>query len=41
MQHKNKEIISANRIERVYIIGDQYNKATRAKSGGDYKGRAK
>lgn len=37
MQYKNKGIISANGIKRVYIIGDQYNKATGAKSGGDYK----
>ena len=41
MQYKNEGIISANEIERVYIVGDQYNEVTGAKSGGDYKGRAK
>ena len=29
--------MSANGMERVCIVGDQCNKATGAKSGGDYK----
>ena len=29
--------MSTNRMERVCIIGDQCNKATGAKCGGDYK----